>query len=230
MDLHHALAVRAAGELAARDDVLAVLIGGSVARREHRPTSDVDLLVVTAEQTSLPVSRRTVRDGLLVEWIARTEAAWLARFDRARTSWLFAFLEGEVVHDSGPAERLAARARAVLETYRTSVEARQNLASLLWHGQAKLDRAAESGDVREQGFWSSICVETVVDALYAIHDVPRTAGSRRMAHLRMVPLTEHEEDLLDALLTAPARERFQALRHLMAHLRSALGEPDLELP
>ncbi|GAA3446838.1 nucleotidyltransferase domain-containing protein [Planomonospora venezuelensis] len=230
MDPHRELAAEVAGELGARDDVLAVLIGGSVARGEHLAASDVDLLVVTGEQTSLPVSRRTVRGGLLVEWIARTEDAWLARFDRPRTSWLFAFLEGEVMYDSGPAERLAAQARVVLETYRTSAELRQNLASLLWHGQAKLDRAARLDDAREQGFWASVFTETVIDALFAIHDVPRAAGSRRMAYLHRVPLSASEKRLLDTLLTARASERFRALRRLVAHVRAELGEPDLELP
>ncbi|MFI6509019.1 nucleotidyltransferase domain-containing protein [Streptosporangium sp. NPDC050855] len=230
MDAHRDLAVKVAGELGARDDVLAVLIGGSVARGEHLAASDVDLLVVTDERTSLPVSRRTVRDGLLVEWIARTEDAWLARFDRPRTSWLFAFLEGEAVHDSGPARRLAAQARAVLETYRTSAGLRQELASSLWHGQAKLDRAASADDAREQGFWASAFTETVVDALFAIHDVPRPAGSRRMAYLHRVPLSASEGRLLDVLLTARAPERFRALRTLVAHVRAELGEPDLELP
>lgn len=69
-----------------------------------------------------------------------------------------------------------------------------------------------------------------MDALYAIHHVPLPAGSRRMAYLHLVPLTEHERQLLDTLLTADAPARLDAVRQLVAPLRAALGEPGLEQP
>lgn len=228
MDHHYDLATRVAAELSPRNDVLAVLIAGSVGRREHVASSDVDLLVVRTEDSTLPTSDRTVREGLLVECIARTETDWRGRLDRPSTSWLYAFLEGEVVYDAGPAARLVAEAREVLNTFTTSAEDRSLLAASLWHSQSRLDRAAESGDTWQQGFWSSLLVELVVHALYAIHDVPRTAGTRQLANLHRVALTEREAALLNSMLTADAATRFEATCHLVTHLRSALGPPDLE--
>ncbi|GAA1023453.1 hypothetical protein Aple_095700 [Acrocarpospora pleiomorpha] len=64
------------------------------------------------------------------------------------------------------------------------------------------DRAAQSEDALERGFWSSLFAETVIDAL-------SERGKER-------------------LLTAGARERFPAIRQPVAQLRSALGDPDLE--
>ena len=61
-----------AGELGRHRSVHAVLLGGSVARGEHRPASDVDLLV--AEEQVAPV--RQIVDGLLVECISHSEAEW----------------------------------------------------------------------------------------------------------------------------------------------------------
>jgi hypothetical protein len=55
MDLHREIAERVGSELAERDDVLAVLLSGSVCRGEHVATSDVDLLVVITEASSLEV-------------------------------------------------------------------------------------------------------------------------------------------------------------------------------
>jgi predicted nucleotidyltransferase len=136
MDRHREIAERVGAALAERDDVLAVLIAGSVCRGEHVATSDVDLLVVTTEDSSLEVAPRRLVDGLLVEWIARPEPDWLARFDRPKTSWLYSFLEAEVLMDSGPAGRLVTAARDVLASYRTSAELRRLLATTLWHGQA----------------------------------------------------------------------------------------------
>ncbi|MGH3488001.1 MAG: hypothetical protein ACRDP8_08820 [Actinopolymorphaceae bacterium] len=36
--------------------------------------------------------------------------------------------------------------------------------------------------------WSALCTETVLDGIYAIHDVPLPAGARRLAYLSHVPL------------------------------------------
>jgi len=228
MDRHREIAERVGAALAERDDVLAVLIAGSVGRGEHVATSDVDLLVVTTEDSSLEVAPRRLVDGLLVEWIARPEPDWLARFDRPKTSWLYSFLEAEVLMDSGPAGRLVKAARDVLDSYRTSAELRRLLATTLWHGQAKLDRAQAAGQPRELGYWAALCVESVLDGLYAARDVPLPAGARRLAYLHLVPLTEDEDALIETMLTASPAGRFEATRFLMAQLRSELGPADHE--
>ena len=228
VDLHREIAEGVGSALAERDDVLAVLLSGSVGRGEHVATSDIDLLVVTTEDSSVEPGPRRLVDGLLVEWIAKPEAQWQARFDRPKTSWLYSFLEAEVLMDSGPADRLRQAARSVLQTYRTSAELRQLLATNLWHGQAKLDRAQASGTPRELGFWAALFVESVLDGLYAVHDVPLPAGSRRLAYLHLVPLTEDETALIDAMLTATSTGRFEATLDLVARLRAELGPPDHE--
>lgn len=229
MDEHRRVAEMVGGELASRDDVLAVLITGSIGRGEHVESSDVDLAVVLADDSrGTQAANRTLRDGLLVEWGARTEADWITRFDRPKSSWLYVFLEGHVLHDTGVAARLAGVARDTLVTYRTSDVLRSELATLLWHGQAKLDRALASDDPEAQGFWASLVVSSVFDGLYAIHDVPLPAGARRHACLHHVPLTTWEHKRLTAFLTDGPRQRIEACRDLVAHLRAKLGPPDLE--
>lgn len=230
MDQHRRIAERVAADLAAREDVLAVLLSGSVSRDEHVPSSDIDLLVVTTARSDLEVGRRRLVDGLLLEWIARPEADFLSRFERPKTSWLYAFLEAEALMDTGPAARLAAAARSVLTTYRTPDALREQLATLLWHGQAKLDRAQDRADPRELGFWAGLCVERVVDGLFAVHDVPLPAGARRLAYLHLLPLTDVEQAQLERVLTGTTTERFDATRLLVARLRAALGPADHERP
>jgi predicted nucleotidyltransferase len=225
-DLHEVVAGRIAGELAARSDVLAVMIAGSVARGEHVASSDVDLLVVTSSDAELATSERALVDGLLVEWIARPEAAWLSRFDRPKTSWLYAFLGARIVADTGPAARLQAAARELLASYRTSPALRELLATWLWHGQAKLDRARAADDATARGYWSALFVETVMDGLFAVYDVPLPAGARRLEYLHLVPLTSTERHLLDSLLVGDTERRFDAVCALVADLRGRLGPPD----
>jgi predicted nucleotidyltransferase len=65
MDQHREVAERVGAELAGRADVLAVIIAGSVGRREHVASSDIELLVVTTENSSLEAGPRRLVDGLL---------------------------------------------------------------------------------------------------------------------------------------------------------------------
>jgi predicted nucleotidyltransferase len=224
---HRELAEAVGADLASRTDVLAVLITGSVGRGDHVPASDVDLLVVTANDHTLEPTRR-LRDGLLVEWGARSEAEWLERFARPKSSWLYPFLEGQVIFDSGPAARLIEAARDTLGRYKTGPALKNELAVLLWHGRAKLDRAMTSGDSREQGFWASIVTPSLLDGLYAVHDVPLPAGSRRLSYLHLVNLDVEEQAWITQLLTGGPTERLLSAASLAERLREELGSPDLE--
>ena len=81
-----------------------------------------------------------------------------------------------------------------------------------------------------QGLWASLMVETLIDGLYTVHDVPLPAGSRRLEHLAAVPLTDSEQALLQQLLTGSARVRLQAAATLGDRLRAQLGPADHETP
>jgi len=71
-------------------------------------------------------------------------------------------------------------------------------------------------------------VETLIDAVYTVHDVPLPAGSRRLEHLADVPLTATEEIHLEQLLTGSAPVRIAAAVALAETLRAALGPADHE--
>jgi predicted nucleotidyltransferase len=226
--LHEVVALRMAEEIGLRPDVLAVMVAGSVARGDHVSSSDVDLLIVSSTGAQIDRSRRWLVDGLLVEWIARTEQDWLAKFDRPKTSWLYAFLDVRIVTDEGPARRLQTAAKTMLSAYRTSDAQRQVLATWLWHGQAKLDRARVAEHPAQRGFRASLFTEFVLYGLYAVHDVPLPYGARLLDYLHRVPLASRERTLLDSVLTGDTNDRFDATYELVEHLRERLGPPDHE--
>ena len=226
-DRHRAVADAVAEELAERPDVLTVMISGSVARDVHTPASDVDLTVVVCDGAETATSR-ALRDGILVEVAAFTEEGWLARFDRPKTSWLWHLLDSVVVYDTGPGERLRVAAEATRVQYRTAPELLGRLAVELWHHQGKLDRAARSTDQMEEALSAALSTPTLLDALYAVHDVPLPPGSRRLELLHRVSLSEKERRLVERLLTTDPASRLEAARTLSAHVRTRLGEPDLE--
>lgn len=223
--MHVQLARAEADSIAEREDVQAVLLTGSVARGEHCASSDVDLLVVGPETADLPVRR--VAQGHLVERIAHSESGWMARFDRPRTSWLYAFCEAEILVDDGVGRRLQELAGRTRREYRASQELRQNVATMLWHSQAKLERARD-GDDLSQGFWAAICIEYILNALYTVHDVALPAGSRLVAHLPEVPLTQWESERVRDLFTNSTAGRLQAATALTDDLLTRLGPADHE--
>jgi hypothetical protein len=140
---------------------------------------------------------------------------------------LYAFLEAQVIVDHGAAERLRAEAHRIRADYVASGDLNRTLATALWHGRAKLDRAADAGPLA-QGFWAGICIETILDGLYTIHDIPLPAGSRRIEYLQDVPLTTAERSLLERYLTGSTVQRYRAAVELSTILRTRLGPADHE--
>ena len=161
-----------------------------------------------------------------MERIAHSEAGWPQRLDRPRTSWAYAIREAVPLLDSGAGRRLQAAAQDVFRTYRASETLRSVLATALWHSQAKLARALSADDQAQ--VWASVMVETLIDALDTVHDVPLPAGSRRLEHLVDVSLTANEQVHLKQLLTGSPQDRITAAAALAKTLRAALGPADHE--
>ena len=113
------LAHRIGRELADADDVVAVLVGGSVARNRASGDSDLDLIVITSRPERSQVIERMERSGVVVEveWLVPEDAFELAAGghkrdvrELRRSARLGLAL---AVHDpDGIADELASRARA----------------------------------------------------------------------------------------------------------------------
>ena len=201
---------------------------GSVARRIAGPESDLDVLAVTAD--GVPASfTRTLHVDLLVEVVAKTEAKWIEHLQSERPRWVYAFRDlGDVFFDDGSVARLRELSDAVYRDFRTPVEVRRELATMLWHGREKLARAAASPDPRQAAYWSAMVVPTLIDALLALANRPTAPGSLRLDVLGTVALDNRDAALVDAALQGDPMLRLAATRELAASLAERLGEPDLE--
>lgn len=222
-------AVTVAAEIWNRQDVIAVILTGSAARGDATPSSDLDLAVVTGEEPVEGAMRREFRAGVLVECVSRSESAWLERLHRPVPRWLYAFIEGEALHDDGAGARLIRAAHEVRSAYKTPKAVLHDMAVAFWHGQAKVDRALVSVDPAEKGYQASVAVDWILDALYALHDVPLPAASRRLHYLKDVPLDSGMRRDWQSLLTGEVNERLNANARLQASIRERLPEPQLEV-
>jgi predicted nucleotidyltransferase len=223
------MAATVAAELWTREDVSAVILIGSVARGDATSSSDVDLAVVSGEEVEGPAMRRELRGGTLVEIISRSDRGWRERLRRPMPRWLYALLEGQILHDDGVGARLVDAAREARRAYKTPKAVLDEMAAAFWHGQAKVDRALASADPMTRAYQASLAVDWIIDALYAVHDVPLPAASRRLHYLEDVPLDTGMRRDWQSLLTGDVDERIHANARLQATIRARLPEPRLEV-
>lgn len=114
---------------------------------------------------------------LLVEIVSKTYDGWLAHLESARPRWLYALLDtGPVLFDDGSVASLRAKGEEVLAGYETPAEVKAELATILWHSQGKLERAARSKEPRSASYWAAIVLPDVLDALFALHGRPTVPG------------------------------------------------------
>ncbi len=128
----------------------------------------------------------------------------------------------DVLHDCGPAARLRNAAQSAYEDYETADQVREELATMLSHGEPKLRRAPRAGG-EHAGSWAAVFLPAVLDGLYAIHDRPRPAASRRLELLHTVPLSLEERRQVNVGCTEPAKERLSAIAALYRCSQSGLA-------
>jgi hypothetical protein len=154
------------GELAARPDVLGVLLFGSWARGDNRPDSDVDLVVIVRDGY-----RRCVEycGDQAFELIFVTEAAafdfWAANRDDAAALWAVA----KIVHDTGVLQRLEQRTRALLAEGKLPLPA-ERIAGLRFDAEDQLRHVAAIAD-RDPATAAMLLAATVLGLTALVFDL-----------------------------------------------------------
>ena len=204
------------------------MIIGSVARKTALEASDLDVLVVAADDD--PASfRRELHGDQLVETVSKSLAGWQSHLTNQRPRWVWALTDGgEVLFDDGALQGLIEKAEVLLAGFVTSDEVKAELATNLWHSRAKLERAVSSGDPHVAACVAGLAVPDVLDALLALHNRPCVPGSRRMDVLATLSLDSVDRLLLDELLVGDPLGRARAAVALNSSLGARLGPPDLE--
>jgi predicted nucleotidyltransferase len=209
------------------EGALGALVIGSAARGTATEVSDLDVLVVDSRGSGRPGFERTLYGGVLVEVAAKDEPEWRQHLSGARPRWVYAFLDGgDVLFDDGSVARLRALSDEVYRTFVTPDEVKQE--TLLWHGRAKVERAALSSDPIEAAYSAALLLLTLIDALLALGNRPTVPGSRRLEVLESISLSEGDQSRLTITMLGAPHDRVRAARELADSLLSRLGDPDLE--
>jgi hypothetical protein len=113
-------------ELHARPDVLGLVLFGSYARGDHRPDSDIDLLVIVAEgETVRKIESRAGKTYEMV-WTTESEALRYWQGDRDGCYWLW--LDAQIIFDKdGSTDRLRMGASQILAEGKLELSASESL-------------------------------------------------------------------------------------------------------
>ncbi|HEX3811694.1 MAG TPA: nucleotidyltransferase domain-containing protein [Mycobacteriales bacterium] len=221
--IYDTLLVKLVEEARGQDDVLGILLTGSLARGDALPGTDIDLRFILADGISRS-SDSAMRDGVLVERGYADLATACANLD-ARPMNVYAYLDGQILHDPQDVlARLTQQARQRYDTYRTSEQERAQIAFLLGCSRDKISVALKGGDLLKAAFVTGTSSWGIMEGLWAANNRPLPPNSSVRPHLR--DLTEGPADidnLYRQLFLADTSQRVQVALDLIEWILDRLG-------
>ncbi|MFB6723411.1 nucleotidyltransferase domain-containing protein [Kribbella sp. NPDC056345] len=215
------------GELVAEaqrdDEVVGVLLTGSLARGDALPGTDVDLRVILGDGMSRPALHE-VRGGVPVEWGYADERSARDALKKAPMH-VYAYLDGRILHDpEGVLARLRQHAQERFEGYRVSDAERAELAANLRYPAEKIRIAMAGGDLLKAAFVTATTSWYLMEGLWAASDRPLPPNSSVRPHLGDLAGPPEVEKLYGELFVADVERRVEVALSLYDWVLGELGE------
>jgi predicted nucleotidyltransferase len=164
------------------EEIVGLLLTGSLARGDALPGTDIDLRYVLADGLTR-AARSAPRDGVLVEQSFTDAAAARATLE-ANPMHVYAYLDGRILHDPlGVLAELRTLAERRFQAYRTPAEEKARIAFLLGCSQDKIDVAWNGGDLLKAAFVTGTSSWQIIEGLWAANDRPLPPNSSVRPHL-----------------------------------------------
>jgi predicted nucleotidyltransferase len=217
-DMHRRLLRELLDELLRDEEVIGVLLTGSLARGDALPGSDVDLQVILAD--GLPRSFSSgIREGIMVEKKSADYEDTLDRLSR-RPMEVYSYLDGCILHDpEGKLEKLRSAARDRFAAYRTPDEEKRGAIHWIKSALIKLEAARRASDDLKAAYVASTTSWPLLEGLWAANDWPVPPNSSVWPHLN--DLTNDPaplEEWLKQLFLGSVDERTEAASVLMRRI------------
>jgi hypothetical protein len=221
--LYDALLRDLTDEARADDEVVGLLLTGSLARGDALPGTDIDLRYILTDGLSRPFDRG-VRDGVLVERGFADEASHRAEL-AAKPMHVYAYLDGRVLFDqSGALGRLRTQARGIFDAYETPRQDKATIAFLLGCSRDKIRVALNGGDDLRAAFVTGTSSWQLVEGLWAANDHPLPPNSSVRPHLRDLTIGPPDaEERFRQLFLGSTRERAETALELIDWIVDRLG-------
>jgi hypothetical protein len=230
---HRAALEAVVEELGADGEARGALLCGSLARGTGREDSDIDVLVVLADEwgggDDVGAKRFSrSRYGVIeVEQSGRTVVGWQRQFAPERVgdeSWGYAFLDGVVLYNPhGDVARLIEDAAEAHASYRVPEEIRSHYVWLWGHLRPKMEAVLRRGDPVEIGWAAAAMTGRLTQTLWAASGRPlpsRDLGTFQR-HLEDLTVPPDAPSLVREMLQASPEE---ALRLQLRLIEAVLPE------
>lgn len=203
--------------------VVGLMVTGSVGRGDARTGSDLDLRVLLADGQARPFL--AAKHGRVwVEQMFLDKAAAAARMAR-NASEVYAYLDGRILFDpTGGLAELCGAARAIFDGYVCPPDEKARIAYWLASIDAKLAAAAVAGDQLRAGYYAATSSWQIIEGLWAAGGRPVPPGGAVWPHIG--DLRERPTDLaahLTALFGGSTAQRVGATTVLIDWLKPRLG-------
>jgi predicted nucleotidyltransferase len=169
-------------EARADDEIVGILLTGSVARGDALPGTDIDLRFILVDGASRAFDSRP-RNGILIErgfadlMTAQTEL-------RSNSMNVYAYLDGRILYDPfGVLASLNSEARKRFDEFEVSKEERARTAFLLGCARDKIRVAMDGGDLLRAAFVAGTTSWGIIEGLWAASNRPLPPNSSVRPHL-----------------------------------------------
>ncbi|MBO0793483.1 MAG: nucleotidyltransferase domain-containing protein [Ktedonobacteraceae bacterium] len=220
--MYEALLQEIVDEARKQQDIIGILLTGSVARGDALPGTDLDLRFILTPGTSRNFQSE-LRQGIQIEQGYADVA--LAQSKLATNPMeVYPYLDGRILFDPVDVlQQLREQARERFETYRTPEQERHEIAHNFQSALLKMNVALQSDDLLKAAFVASTTSWITLVGLWAVNDKPMPPNSSVWAHLKDLSLTPPDvETLLKHYFCGEARQRVEIAINLtewvLAHL------------
>jgi len=227
-EMYQMLLQQIVAEAMHQEDVLGILLIGSVARGEALPGSDLDMHFIVAPGSSRKTEPE-FRQGILIERSYVDMAQAQAKLESNPMS-IYSYLDGRILFDpQGLLAQLKEQAKKRFETYQYTKREREGIAYWLKSARLKMDVAQKADILLKAAFVATTTSWEILVGLWAANNKPMPPNSSVWFHLKDLSTVPPDcEDMLKRLFCGETHVRVQTAINLidwiLPHLTFMLHE------
>ncbi len=226
--MHHTLLQAIVEEMRQQDEVLGLLVTGSVARGDALAGSDLDLRCILAPGHHRAF-QSAFRQGILVECSYADLVQAQSKLE-TNPMEVYAYLDGHILYD--PAAlliHLRAQAQQCFETYHLAEKERRALAYWLLTARLKIQAALAGEDLFKAAFITSVTSWKILEGLWTVNDKPMPPQGAVWAHLKDLSYGPPQmEGIVRSLFGGDTQQRIQAALDLIGWILAHLDPHHIE--
>jgi predicted nucleotidyltransferase len=170
-------------EASHQEDIVGMLLTGSVARGDALPGSDLDMRYLLPEGQNRPFQSALHR-GIVVERSYADLPRAQSKLE-ANPMEVYAYLDGRILFDPmGILRHLTDRAKALFENYQFPLQEVDGLIYWLRSASLKMTVAQRAGNLPKAAFVCSTTTWHILMGLWAVNDKPMPPNGSVLSHLK----------------------------------------------